>query len=155
MTKIRSHLEKLNKSHLNPYATALIRVAAEECLVTGNYKFTGFLDGDGQRLVLEVHYDPDFWVSGDDESSKSAGAREWVHLQVRDPQYRLSLVEIWVDLSDGRLNIDDEIASEEARYGSVITMVGRLANYLRDILLPAIRMRIAVGENPEVFRCVK
>jgi hypothetical protein len=150
-----SYLEKLNKSHLNPYATALIRAAAEESRTTSDQTFKGALDREGQHLIFEVHYDPSFWVDGDDESPDAIPARKWVRLQVRDPQYNLSLMEVWVDLSDGRLNIDDETASEEARNGAVAAKAAQLANYLHDVLLPAIRTRIAVGQNPDILRCAK
>ena len=152
MTEIISHHEKLKRGHINSYATALIRVAAEECLSTGEDAFTGILDGDGQHLIFEVHYDPDFWLTGDDESPEECAAREWVHIQVRDPQFNLSLLEIWVDLSNSRLNIDDELASEEACYGSVASKTYQVTNYLYKVLLPAIRTRIPAGENPEFYR---
>ena len=153
MTTRQNHLDRLKKSHLNPYATALIRAAAEEYHATGDHTFMGALDGDGQHLIFEVHHDPDFWVPGDDESPEALAAREWVRLHVCDPQYNLSLIEVWVDLSDGRLNVDDEVASEKARNGSVAAKVARLADYLDGVLLPAIQARIAVGGNPDVLRC--
>jgi hypothetical protein len=140
--------DEISPIFVGPYATALIRTAAEEYRITGDHTFTGFLDGDGQHLIFEVHYDPDYWLTGDDESPEAYAAREWVHLHVRDPQFNLSLLEIWVDLSNRRVNIDDETASEEARYGSVATKASQIDDYLNDILLPAIRARIAKGRNP-------
>jgi hypothetical protein len=148
----QTYLEKLNNSHFNPYATALIRVAAEEYRSTGEATFTGTLDGDGQHLIFEVHYDPDFRVTGDDGSPETSAAREWVRLHVRDPQYNLSLVEVWVDLIFGKINIDDELASMETRIGPIEAMVVQLTNYLDDVLLPAIRARITTGKNPDVFQ---
>jgi hypothetical protein len=148
MLTTKSHIGRLKKGHINAYATALIRTAAEEYRITGDPVFMGNLDGDGRHLVFDVIYDPYFSLIGDGESPDAYAAREWVHIQVRDPQFNLSLLEVWVDLSNGRLNTDDEIASEKARCGSVDSKIGRISNYLHDVLLPAIRTRIAVGQNP-------
>jgi hypothetical protein len=147
----QTRLDEVTPIYISPYAAALVRAAAEECRSTGEDAFTGTLEGDGQHLIFEVHYDPYFGVTGDDESSEAFAAPEWVRLNVRDPQFNLSLLEIRVDLSNRRLNIDDEIASEEARHGSVAAKVSQIDDYLNDVLLPAIRLRWRYGGNSKAF----
>jgi hypothetical protein len=148
----QTRLDEVTPIYISPYAAGFIRDAAEAWRSTGEDAFTGTLDGDGQDLMFEVHYDPDFGVTGDDESSGAFAAPEWVRLNVRAPQFNLSLLEIWLDLSNRRLNIDDEIASEEARHGSVAAKVSQIDDYLNDVLFPAILARVSSGRISKPFR---
>jgi hypothetical protein len=138
--------EKPEKVRLSPQNLALIKAAMAEDMQFGQI-FTCAIDKGGEHLNCEVDYDSEFCPEGYDyENGK---AEDWVRISILHPRYLLFMANILVHMEDGLLNIDEELEADIFQDPKMISE--KLIMFLHGVLLPAIKLRVAVGKNPVPF----
>jgi prophage regulatory protein len=138
--------EKPNKTHLNTEDLALIKAAMAEDMPFGQI-FTCAIDKGGEHLECEVDYDSGFCPEGYDyENGK---AEDWVRISVLHPRYLLFMASILVQMDNGLLNFDEELEADIFQCPKMISE--KRIMFLSDVLLPAIKLRVAAGKNPPPF----
>jgi hypothetical protein len=138
--------DKPEKAYLQPCDLALINVAMSEDIPVGQI-FTCAIDTGGEHLECEVDYDSEFSPDGYDFDNGTM--EDWVRISVLHPRYLLYMANILVRMEDGQLNIDQEIKADIFDCPQMISE--KLIAFLNAVLLPAIKSRVDVGENPIPF----
>ena len=146
MASTTNVFEKLKEIYLSAEDLAVIKAAMAEDMPFGQI-FTCAIDKGGEHLECEVDYDGEFCPEGYDyENGK---AEDWVRISVLHPRYLLYMANIMVRMEDGLLNIDEELEADIFQCPKMISE--KLIMLLSEVLLPAIKSRVAVGNNPVPF----
>jgi hypothetical protein len=137
---------KPEKIFLSQKDLALIEAAMTEEMPFGKI-FTCAIDKGGEHLECEVDYDGEFLIEGEDIESTTV--QDWVRISVLHPRYLLYMANIMVRMKDGMLNFDEEIKSDIFQDPKMISE--KLIAFLNAILIPAIKLRVSAGKNPNPF----
>jgi hypothetical protein len=135
-----------HKTYLNPEDLMLIKTAMAENMPS-KQTFTCAIGMSGEHLACEVDYDSKFFAIGDDYEIRKA--KGWVRISVLHPRFRLYMATILVRMEDGRINIEDELRL--VNYENSKMVYTKLIMFLYEVLLPAIKLRVAVGKNAVPF----
>jgi hypothetical protein len=93
------------------------------------------IDSIAEHLVCIVDYDSEFHPDGYDYIK--GPVEYWVRISVLHPRYSLFMANILVRMSDGLINIDEEIYSDVFHDPKIISK--KLYAFLNGDLLPVIR----------------
>ncbi len=138
--------DKPETTYLEPCDLTLIKAAMAEDIPFGQI-FTCAIDKGGEHLECEVDYDGEFLLEGEDLESTTD--QDWVRISVLHPRYLLYMANIMVRMEDGLLNIDEEMKSDIFQDPRMISE--KLIAFLNAILIPAIKLRVSAGKNPNPF----